>query len=54
MKKESWRKKRVWQERGTPYFIRTVNLIAPVVPKTGGAFDFNSQHPTAGDEVQNK
>ena len=41
-------KKRVWQERGTPNYLRTVNLIAPVVPKTGGAFNVNPQFPTAG------
>ena len=38
-------KKRVWQERGTPNYLRTANLIAPVVPKTGGAFNFNPQYP---------
>ena len=36
------------QERGTPNYLRTVNLIAPVVPKTGGAFNFNPQYLTAG------
>ena len=41
-------KKRVRQERGTPNYQKTVNLIAPVVPKTGGAFNFNPQYPTAG------
>ena len=30
-------KKRIRQERGTPNYLRTVNLIAPVVPKTGGS-----------------
>ena len=25
-----------------------MNLIAPVVSKTGGAFNFNPQYPTAG------
>ena len=44
-------KKRVWQERGTPNYLRTENLIAPVVPKTGEAFNFNPQCPTAG--IQN-
>ena len=32
------KEKRVRQERGTPNYLRTVNLIAPVVPTTGGAF----------------
>ena len=41
-------KKRVRQKRGTPNYPRTVNLIAPVVPKAGGAFNFNPQYPTAG------
>ena len=41
-------KKRVLQERGTPNYLRTLNLIAPVVPKTGGVFNFNPQNPTAG------
>ena len=41
-------KKRVRQERGTPNYLRTVNLIAPVDPKTGGSFNFNLQYPTAG------
>ena len=36
-------KKIVRQERGTPNYLRTVNLIAHVVPKTGGAFNFNPQ-----------
>ena len=31
-----------------PNYLRTVNLIAPVVPKTGRAFNFNPQCPTAG------
>ena len=36
------------QERGTPNYLRTVNLIAPVVPKTGGFFNFNPQYSTVG------
>ena len=39
---------RVCQERGTPNYLRIVNLMAPVVPKTRGAFNFNPQYPTAG------
>ena len=34
--------------RGTPNYLRTVNLIAPVVSKTGGVFNFNPQYPNAG------
>ena len=41
-------KNRVWQERGTPNYLRTVNLVAPVVPNTGQDFNFNPQYPTAG------
>ena len=33
-------KKRVWQKRGTPNYLRIVNLIAPVIQKSGGAFLF--------------
>ena len=47
IRKESWRKKKVWQERGTPSYLKIVNLTAPVVPKTGGSFNFNPQCPTA-------
>ena len=35
-------------EKGTPNYLRTVSLIAPVVPKTGGSFNFNPQYPTVG------
>ena len=30
-----------------------MNLIAPVVPKTGGAFNFNPQYPTARYSILN-
>ena len=34
------------EETPTRYLL--ANQTAPVVPKTGGAFDFNPQCPTAG------
>ena len=50
---EGKNKKRILEEKEstciTEKNLRTVNLIAPVIPKTGGAFDFNPQYPTAGN-----
>ena len=40
-------------DRKEELYLRTVNLITPVVPKTGGAFNFNPQYPTAGGPSTN-
>ena len=46
-------KKRILEnkKRGTPNYLRTVNLIAPVVPKNRRVFNFNPQYLLRGGKV---